>query len=87
MPSSSDVVFVMTRFRFEFVPMLCWAWCSHEPMAYVLFCTVHTQYAWDLVVLSQDWHPANHMSFYENNKDTRCVCMLYMRLFVHCVLS
>lgn len=24
---------------------------------------------WDLVVLTQDWHPADHVSFYENHKD------------------
>lgn len=23
----------------------------------------------DMVVLTKDWHPANHMSFYSNNKD------------------
>lgn len=29
---------------------------------------IRDQYRFDLVVLSQDFHPANHCSFYENNK-------------------
>lgn len=30
--------------------------------------SIRKKYKWDLVCLSQDWHPADHMSFAANNK-------------------
>jgi nicotinamidase/pyrazinamidase len=35
-----------------------------------VFNTLRQQHSWDLIVLTQDWHPSNHTSFASNHNET-----------------
>ncbi len=41
--------------------------CASVPLFQVIN-SVRSEFAFDLIALTQDWHPSNHMSFWENNK-------------------